>query len=270
MTSTNPDSQTLRALRFNPAALASIPDLPERIASLRSAGYEIEDKTAGPCRLVAAPAALIADDIAASMDPHPVIGREIIVLAETDSTNDVAAQAGRNGAGEGIVIFAESQRAGRGRLDRKWTSPPGLGLLFSVLLRPTAPFARWPQLTFCAALAVAETVEALTESNVRIKWPNDVLADNRKIAGILIETHQHPEPFVVIGIGFNVLHSRTDFPPELRDVVTSLQMQNSPSVDRRAVAASVLGRLGNLYAGWQTDFTSIRNWCRQRGCTAED
>lgn len=263
MTSANPDSQTLRALRFNPAALASIPDLPARLASLRAAGYQIDDR----CCLVAAPAALIADDIAASMNPETLIGREIIVLAETDSTNDLAAQAGRDGAAEGMVIFAESQRAGRGRLDRKWTSPPGLGLLFSVLLRPSRPQVHWPELTFCAALAVARTVEAFTPSAIQIKWPNDVLADGRKIAGILLETHRQTMPFVVIGIGLNVLHSADDFQTDLQAKVTSIVMQSGSSIDRRSVAANLLSTLNQLYSDWQNaPFASIQRACVARGC----
>lgn len=268
MTSANPDSRTLRALRFNPAELASIPDLPARLASLRAAGYQIETQ---PPRVVAAPAALIADDIAASMNPDIVVGREIIVLAETDSTNDLAARAGRAGAAEGLVIFAESQRAGRGRLDRKWISSPGLGLLFSVLLRPILPPAQWPQLTFCAALAVACTVEAFTPSKVRIKWPNDVLADGRKIAGILLETHQQTAPFVVVGIGLNMLQTAHDFPPDLRDKVTSIAIQNDQPPDRRAVAAELLRTFNQLYHEWQSArFATIKRECEARGCVFPD
>lgn len=207
--------------------------------------------------------------VAASLTKTAIIGRNITVVAETGSTNDLAAQAGRDGAAEGAVIFAEAQRAGRGRLDRRWISPPGLGLLVSILLRPSLPFTNWSQLTFCAALAVANTVEAFTDASVEIKWPNDVLASGKKIAGILLETHQHPTPFVVIGIGLNVLHLADDFPPELRENVTSLQMQNSSPANRRAVAAHLLARMDELYCEWQHDFASIRAECKVRGCVID-
>ncbi len=266
---TSPDSRVLRALRFNPEALSAIPDLPRQIASLRSAGYEIDEPSTGRYRIVNSPTALIADDVAASIPENTLIGREIIVLAETGSTNDVVGQAGRDGAAEGMVIFAESQRAGRGRLNRKWNSPPGLGLLFSVLLRPTLSQAEWPQLTFCAALAVARTAEAFTRSTVTIKWPNDVLANGRKIAGILLETHAHPTPFVVLGIGLNVLHTPKDFPDEIKDASTSITIE-SASIERRIIAGALLGELNSVYAQWRTNFAPVRDECEARGCAIGD
>lgn len=266
MTSAHLDAQVLRALRFDPTHLLTISGLTARIEGLRAAGYRIEGDSAGSYRLISAPCSLIADDIAASMPERTLIGREIIVLAETHSTNDLAAQAGRDGAAEGLVIFAESQRAGRGRLNRKWISPPGKGLLFSVLLRPERPPAEWPQLTFCAALAVANAVEAFCSAAVTIKWPNDVLVNGRKIAGILLETHQKPTPYVVLGIGLNVLQTKADFPVELQERVTSLAIVDGFPLDRRAVAAGLLSRLEEVYRAWKLDFTSIKEECVLRGC----
>ena len=204
-----------------------------------------------------------------------VVGREILVFEETDSTNDLAARAGQDGVPEGLVIFAESQRAGRGRLGRKWVSPPGRNLLCSTLLRPeVVPAERWPELTFCAALAVAETAERFTGLRARIKWPNDVLLAGRKVAGILLECHHgHGPGFVVVGIGLNVLQTEKDFPPELRERAGSLSMSraeggNIPELERREVAASLLARLEALYARWPTGFGQISEQCSSRGCAA--
>ncbi len=210
------------------------------------------------------------DKLRAALPADAIIGRQILVFEETDSTNDLAARAGDDGLPEGLAIFAENQRAGRGRLDRKWTSTPRQALLLSVLLRPAAvPMARWPELTFCAALAVAETAEQLTGEPARIKWPNDVLLGGRKIAGILLEAHHRQTPgFVVIGIGVNVRQQLDDFAPELRDRAGSLAMASSDAspLDRHRVASLLLERLATHYARWPDDFTTIMQACQKRGC----
>ncbi len=211
------------------------------------------------------------DLLRAALSANALIGRQILVFEETDSTNDLAARAGDDSLPEGLVIFAESQRAGRGRLGRKWNAPPRQALLFSILLRPTAvPVARWSELTFCVALAVAETAEQFTGEPVRIKWPNDVLVGGRKIAGILLEAHHRQTPgFVVVGIGLNVRQQLSDFAPELRERAGSLAMaldDPAVSLDRHQVAASLLERLGIHYAHWPDDFAGMMQACRQRGC----
>lgn len=211
------------------------------------------------------------DLLRAALPPDALVGRQFLFFEETDSTNDLAARAGDDGLPEGLVIFAESQRAGRGRLGRRWTSPPHQALLFSVLLRPVAvPVARWPELTFGAALAVAETAEQFTGRPARIKWPNDVLLGERKIAGILLEAHHRQTPgFVVVGIGVNVFQQRADFAPDLRARAGSLAMatdSDAPSLDRHRVAALLLERLEIHYARWPDDFASVMQSCRERGC----
>lgn len=206
---------------------------------------------------------LRADDLAARLPAARVIGREVQVFAETGSTNDVVAHAGRLGAGEGLVVFAESQRAGRGRQGRAWASAPGLGLWFSVLLRPppAETFPLWPQLAFWAALAVAESIEAETGLRAAIKWPNDVLLAGRKVAGILIETHGD---CVVAGIGLNVHHCSEDFPAELRQRAGSLALLADRPPDRARLAAGLLTRLDALYAGWPANRCAINAACGER------
>ena len=283
---TDADSRLLRALRAGDGSdgqdeadgLAGWDHaaVSERVTVLRAAGYVITaDPTRGILghRLVSAPERLVADDLCAALPPDAAgVGREIVVFEETDSTNDLAARAGHDGAAGGLVIFAERQRAGRGRLGRRWTAPPHRALLFSVLLRPAVmdvPAARWSELTFCAALAVAETAEWATGRPARIKWPNDVLVEGRKVAGILLERHQQPAPgFVVAGIGLNVLQAPEDFPPELRERAGSLAMLALPgrTVERRRVAVVVLERLESILACWPDDFTGIMAACAERGC----
>ncbi len=269
----DPDVRLLRALRAAaPGERVVVPGEWEScLERLHAAGYEIEGERGVGWRLVSAPATLIADDVLATLPVGltPSIGREIVVFEETGSTNDVAARAGDDGQAEGLVIFAEKQRAGRGRLGRVWESPPRQGLWFSVLLRPSVPVERWTELTFCAALAVAETAELHTGRPARIKWPNDVLMNGRKIAGILLESHQRQNPgFVVVGIGVNVLQAEEDFDPELRQRAGSLVMiADQPShIERRTAAASLLRNLEEHYNGWPAGFSSIREACEQRGC----
>ena len=276
-TATDVDARLLRAWRaaedrtlFARAAGLTPEVLAARVGELRAAGYVIEELPEGGRRLVSDPDQLIADDLCATLPSGVVLGREILVFEETDSTNDLAARAGRDGVAEGIVFFAESQRAGRGRLGRRWVSPPGRNLLFSVLLRPAVvPAERWPELTFCAALAVAETAERFAGRAARVKWPNDVLLDGRKVAGILLEAHHAPGAgFVVVGIGLNVLQRAEDFPPELRERAGSLAMLGAGEPSRREVAAFVLERLDEHYRRWPEGFTAIREECVQRGGTA--
>ncbi len=210
------------------------------------------------------------DILRAAISPSATVGREILVFEETDSTNDLARRAGDDGIGEGLVIFAETQRAGRGTQGRRWMSPPYRGLWFSVLLRPaTGSMARWPELTFCAALAVAESAELATGQSAQIKWPNDVLLDGRKVAGILVECHHRQDPgFVVIGIGLNVLQQPGDLAPEIRDRAVSLAMmtRDEATVERHRVAVSVLGGLEKYYRQWPGAFPELMGACQTRGC----
>ncbi len=275
------DARLLRALRGGGAHGVSTyilqaqtglssPEIAGEVAGLRAAGYDIATDAGGDHRLAAAPQRLIAADLLAGLPPDgSVIGREIAVFEETSSTNDLAARAGDDGVREGLVIFAESQRAGRGRLGRSWQSPPWQGLWFSVLLRPAAPVERWPELTFCAALAVAEAVESETGRRATIKWPNDVLILGRKVCGILLESHQRRSPgYVVLGIGLNVRQRPEDFAPELRERAASLGSAALPgrAVTRRGAAIAVLTRLEWYYRRWPGNFAEIERACQKRGC----
>lgn len=255
-----------RELGLTPAALNA------RLRALRIAGFEIDACPEAGLRLLTGPRdRLVADDLRARLPEDCTVGREIVVLAETNSTNDAVARAGAGGAAEGLVIFAERQHAGRGRQGRHWSSEPGLGLWFSVLLRPRAPSECWSGLALLAALAVAEAAATVTGANAQIKWPNDVLVRGRKIAGILIETHLAATTtkvgrrgHAVMGIGINVSHRVTDFPEEIRDRATSVAQVAGAPVDRPALAVAVLHRLEALYESWQREPDSIVAACDAR------
>lgn len=187
--------------------------------------------------------------------------REIRVVPEAASTNAlVAAEAGA-GLGEGLVVVAEKQTAGRGRMGRAWQSPPGAGLTFSVLLRPdqVAPQA-WSWLPLLAGVAIVDGISAATSVRTGLKWPNDVLAMGeptpqdgsavgRKLGGVLTEKTSGPDgDGVVVGIGINVTTTREELPIA---EATSLALEGATQTDRASVLAAVLEALEQRYGSWR-------------------
>jgi BirA family biotin operon repressor/biotin-[acetyl-CoA-carboxylase] ligase len=187
---------------------------------------------------------LIALELRAGLEGHR-IGNEIVVLEETESTNDVAWQAAERGAAAGFVVFAERQTKGRGQYGRRWQSAPYLGLWFSVLLRPAMTLPESPKLTSLLAEAVAETIRDETGCATRIKPPNDIYVSGRKVAGVLVEgrTANDGSYVAVAGIGINVNQALDDFPDELRDTAGSLAMATGKKLSRRKLAIALLQRL---------------------------
>jgi BirA family biotin operon repressor/biotin-[acetyl-CoA-carboxylase] ligase len=179
------------------------------------------------------------------------------VIAETGSTNDDLAEAARRGAPEGTVLVAEAQTAGRGRLDRTWTSPPRAGLLFSVLLRPAVPAHRRTWIPLLAGLAVQQAVARLGAVETRLKWPNDLLlgddptAELGKAGGILAQTAGGA---VVVGIGLNVSTRRAELPAG----AVSLATEGAECTDRDPLLRAVLRSLGDRYADWSRDPDTLR------------
>jgi BirA family biotin operon repressor/biotin-[acetyl-CoA-carboxylase] ligase len=171
------------------------------------------------------------------------------VVPEIGSTNAALAAAAADDAPEGSVLVAEHQIAGRGRLDRVWTSPPRAGLTVSVLLRPDVPAARRGWLPLLTGVALAEAVGEVTGVRSSLKWPNDLLAvDGRKLAGILAETVTSPAtPMgVVVGVGLNVSTTAAELP----DTGTSLSRVLGSTVDRAPVLLAFLRAVERRYRGW--------------------
>ena len=153
--------------------------------------------------------ALDAAGLNGALAPWPGLWREVRVVEETGSTNADLLAAARGGAGEGLVLVAEAQTSGRGRMGRRWVSPPRRSLTFSVLLRPAVPPGLLGWAPLLAGVAVASALERTAGVDARLKWPNDVLVDGAKIAGILAERWGDA---VVIGTGINVLQRRGELP----------------------------------------------------------
>lgn len=155
-------------------------------------------------------------------------------LAETESTNDVARDWALAGAPAGAVVVAGHQTRGRGRRARKWDAPAGLGLSASFVLRPDWPASQAPRLAIVAGMAAFHALEKAGVRDLRVKWPNDVLAGGRKICGVLVEPRLGEDriEFAVVGIGINVGQAADDFPPELRATATSCRLAGAAiSVD---------------------------------------
>ena len=262
------DARLLRTLRESSVHLPasdlaaqlgeSVDAIRARIAALGDAGFEIEDRPGLGFRFIAAPDRLVADDLTARLGSCALI-REILVFAETDSTNDLATQLGRQGTPGGLAIFAEHQTAGRGRFGRRWASASHRGLWFSLLLRPAFPQAEWARLTTWAAVSVAAAIEASIGAKAAIKWPNDVFLGGKKVAGILAESGSDVtgQPFAVVGIGVNVNHEPDDFPAELRVTAGSLRETTGELLDRTALAAAILRALDTRLPFLSDDFPAI-------------
>jgi BirA family transcriptional regulator, biotin operon repressor / biotin---[acetyl-CoA-carboxylase] ligase len=161
----------------------------------------------------------------------------------TESTNDDALRAAKDGAPHGALFGAETQTRGRGRRGSAWLSTPGAGLWFSVLLRPQLRPELLPGLSLCAGLAVRAAVAARVAAPTQVKWPNDVWAGGRKISGILVESQVSAGSVtsVIVGIGLNV--TQAAFPEELANVATSLTLLSARALEREPLLADVLSRL---------------------------
>ena len=192
---------------------------------------------------------LSAAKLRAAVGGHCTIGREIIVVDETTSTNDVVLQMANGGAVEGLVVFAEHQTAGRGQRGNVWESPAAKGLLCSILLRPNVAVQDSARLVDWAVKGIAWTVESGSHHKATIKAPNDVYIDGRKVGGVLVEMRaQLNAPHLsVVGIGINVNQTSSHFPEELRDRATSLAIVIGGPIDRNALALTLLRNLDQLY-----------------------
>jgi len=167
---------------------------------------------------------------------------KVLRFESLPSTNTELARMASEGAAEGVAILADEQTAGRGRLQRAWSSPKGAGLYFSILLRPAIPVDQWPLITFMAALAVGDALQEATGLRTDIKWPNDLLSGERKICGILAEAIETPiGRAVIVGIGINLKPSA--FP-----TATSVAEETGVKPDREAILAALSSALTRWYS----------------------
>lgn len=177
------------------------------------------------------------------------VARELHIYGEVTSTNDVAYEMALKGAQEGMVVIAESQIRGRGRMNRSWVSPRGKNLYLSLILRPRVPPQLAPMLTYMGAVSIAEALEKSFSLKVEVKWPNDILVRGRKLAGLLNEVKAETDrvDFVVLGFGVNLNMGKKDFPQELREKATSVMRELGHRVSRIEFTRCLLETLDAWY-----------------------
>jgi len=189
--------------------------------------------------------------------------RRVVYLTSTRSTMDIARREAEEGADDGTLVIAEEQSAGRGRFGRRWISPAGTNLYFTLALRPSPPLLR--RLAIVSALAVCLAVEEVAGIPTQVKWPNDVQIGGRKLAGVLIESELAGSDvrYVLVGVGINVNYRIDD--PEISDIATSLLKEVGSPVSREALLAAVMNRFEELCNGdpatahtdWKSRLTTL-------------
>src|SRR5512138_2373785 len=240
----------------------------KHVEALRSQGYRIQAVPARGYRLAEVPDSLTPLELRPLLNTHDV-GQVIHWYEEIGSTNDRAKELADAGAEHGEVVVAEAQTAGRGRRGRTWASPARKNLYLSVVLRPDLPPARAPELTLVASVALCDAIrQAGVEAG--IKWPNDLLAGGRKIAGVLTELAAEPDRvhWVVLGAGVNVNARPEDFPEELRADATSVLIERRQPAPRALLAAACLTALESwIDRHAEEGFAPIRDAWRERSVT---
>ena len=271
------EEQVLRLLRKNPSGFVSGQEISrhlevtrtavwKRVKSLRHMGYEVEASRRLGYRLVRSPDVLTPSEILPILRTK-WIGKRVRYFRTVDSTNSEAYRLALMGAKEGEIVLAESQEKGRGRVGRQWFSPAFLNLYLSVILRPNIPPHRASLLTLMAAVATADAIEEYAGLHPTIKWPNDILLNGRKIAGLLNEIHSETDRihFVVLGIGVNLNVDRQRFPQMIRDRATSLKEEMGQKIARKAFLAILLESLEKWYGIFPKDGgASVLNAWRDR------
>ena len=215
---------------------------------LEREGYEIESIPGTGYRLSVIPDIMDSKIISYGLKTKR-FGNCIEIYQTIDSTNSRAKKLALEGAQEGTVVIAETQIAGRGRMDRKWVSPAKKGLWCSIILKPHIAPEKAPQLTVLAAIAIVKALEEFVGLKADIKWPNDILINGKKLCGILAEIQAEPDKIhsVVLGIGINVNMQKDDFPDELKGSATSILIEKGIAISRNNLLLILLENLEVIY-----------------------
>jgi len=224
----------------------------DSISYLRRCGYNIEISRGDGYKLISSPDNLLPVEIAANLACRKFAQR-IFSYRTIGSTNTVAQNLARSGMPEGTLVIADTQTKGRGRLGRKWHSPPGKGLYFSLILKPELPPEKMAGLSLVAGLAIVRAISQVTGIKTQMKWPNDVLFKSQKLAGILVELAAEVGKidYMVVGCGINVNHIRKDFPLNLQRKSTSLKIIGKKEYSRIALLQHFLRQFEKLYDNYR-------------------
>jgi len=220
----------------------------KHIQELKETGYDIAAVPHLGYQLISSPDRLFAGEVARQLNTK-FIGRKIYYFEEISSTMDIATQLGMQGLPEGTLVLAEAQAKGRGRLGRSWLSPKYKGIYLSLILRPKILPNQAPILTLLAAVSICEAIKEITGLEVHIKWPNDILIHNKKLAGVLTELNAEMDEtrFVVIGVGLNVNNDLKSLPAG----ATSLKTQKKENLNRIELLQEILRRIEANYLLFQ-------------------
>lgn len=220
----------------------------KHIEELRKEGFELEAVRRKGYRIVKTPEKVSADEIRLGLKTE-FMGQNIYYEETVDSTQKIAHRLSMENAPEGTLVIADEQLQGKGRLGRSWHSPKYTGVWMSIILRPDIPVGKTPQLTLLTAVAVVQAIQEITGLEPRIKWPNDILLNGKKVTGILTELQAEADKVhaVIVGIGINANQKTEDFPLEIRSKATSLFIESGKKVNRSELIRAVLAKLEKLY-----------------------
>jgi BirA family biotin operon repressor/biotin-[acetyl-CoA-carboxylase] ligase len=232
----------------------------KHINRLRNLGYEISSAPGRGYTLIKTPDVLLPQEIALGLHTH-ALGKKIVFHQELTSTQEVAKRLAEQGESEGTIVIAESQTHGKGRLGRRWSSPPHQGIYVSIILRPKLQPSRAPQIPLIAGVAVAQAIRKTIPLDPKIMWPNDIFVKGKKAGGILTETSAEIDRinYVILGIGLNVNTLGSGFPKEIKGAATSLAEAWGESVSRVKLLQVLLAELELIYRQFTIHgFGSIR------------
>ena len=221
----------------------------KHIQELKDSGYDIQAVPHLGYQLNSSPDRLFSFEVKTGLQTK-FIGRKIYYFESLGSTMDTALQFGIKGEAEGTIVLAEAQTKGRGRLGRQWVSPKYKGIYASIILRPKISPQAAPILTLLSAVSICEAIKEVTQIEAQIKWPNDILINNKKLGGILTELNAEMDEvrFVVIGIGLNVNNDKKN----LVSGATSLKEQKKENVNRINLLQELLRKIEANYLLFQT------------------
>jgi len=231
----------------------------KQIKKLEALGYEIEAVTKHGYRLLYAPTAFDVETVQNNLAHHR-FGHRIHYCKAVDSTQFAVRELAEQGGQEGIVVLAEQQLSGKGRMGRVWHSPYGKGIWMSIILRPLTPIQLAPQLTLLTAVALTQAIRKVTGLEVGIKWPNDILYNGKKLCGILLESVAEEQrlKYVIAGIGISANLSAQDYDEELLHKATSLRIECGQPVRREQLVEAFMIEWETLFQQYEQEgFTPI-------------
>lgn len=217
----------------------------KNINGLKQEGYHIDSVNNKGYKLLSEPDVIDEIRLREYLHTH-WLANTIVYAKEMDSTNIQAKKLGENDAADGTLVVTEKQTAGRGRRGKSWVSPTG-NCYFSVLLRPEIPADRASMITLLAAMGLAKAIKRVSQLNTMIKWPNDVIANGKKLCGILTESSTDLEyiNYAVVGIGINT--NQTEFPEEIRDTASSIRLETGGKINRAELLGAFLDEFERYY-----------------------